>query len=312
MSGLNRRDTMNLLDRSKVMGASEVVRHAIDRSRPSRFAGTFGGVGYLLGPAAQPFLCSFIGPLTPLRTVPMHLFPAIDLRDHQVVRLHQGDYDQQKTYGDDPLDQAKLFADAGATWLHVVDLDGARTGRMVHLEEIRRICAETDLKVEVGGGVRNEASIDALLKVGVTRVILGTAALRNWEWFESLMGNPTYRGRLVLGLDAREGKLAVSGWEETTEVDAVDIARKVSDWPLAAIVYTDIATDGTMQGPNVDATRDMAQATHTPIVASGGVGTLDHLRALRGLPVQGAIIGRALYEGAFTIEQALEAFEGDG
>lgn len=239
----------------------------------------------------------------------MHLFPAIDLRNHEVVRLHQGDYDQQKTYGDDPLVQAKIFDDAGATWLHVVDLDGARTGSMEHLDEIGRICAGTDLKVEVGGGIRSEASIDALLKVGVTRVILGTAALRNWDWFESLMGNPTYRGRLVLGLDARNGKLAVSGWEETTEVEAIDIAKKVSDWPLAAIVYTDIATDGTMKGPNVEETRKMAEATHTPIVASGGVGTLDHLRALRELPVQGAIIGRALYEDVFTIDQAIAAFE---
>ena len=240
----------------------------------------------------------------------MHLFPAIDLRNNQVVRLHQGDYDKQTTYGSDPVEQARLFAEAGATWLHVVDLDGARTGHMVHLELIGRICRETKLKVEVGGGVRSEASIDALFNAGVTRVVLGTAALQRWSWFEGLMGNPTYRGRLVLGLDAREGMLAVSGWEKTTNVSAIDIARKVSDWPVAAIVYTDIATDGTMKGPNVEATREMALATHVPIVASGGVGTLKHLRALRELPIQGAIIGRSLYEGAFTIEEALEAFEG--
>ncbi len=241
----------------------------------------------------------------------MHLFPAIDLRNNQVVRLQQGDYDRQTTYGLDPVEQARLFAEAGATWLHVVDLDGARTGHMVHLEIIRRICKETKLKVEVGGGVRSEASIDALLNAGVTRVVLGTAALERWSWFEGLMGNPTYRGRLVLGLDAREGMLAVSGWEKTTNVSAIDIAKKVGDWPVAAIVYTDIATDGTMKGPNVEATREMAQATHVPIVASGGVGTLAHLRALRELPIQGAIIGRSLYEGAFTIEEALEAFEGE-
>jgi phosphoribosylformimino-5-aminoimidazole carboxamide ribotide isomerase len=240
----------------------------------------------------------------------MHLFPAIDLRNNQVVRLHQGDYGKQTTYGSDPVEQAGLFAAAGASWLHVVDLDGARTGHMVHLDIIRRICKQTTLKVEVGGGVRSEASIDALFNAGVARVVLGTAALQRWSWFEGLMGNPTYRGRLVLGLDAREGMLAVSGWEKTTNVSAIDIARKVSDWPVAAIVYTDIATDGTMQGPNIEATRQMAVATHTPIVASGGVGTLAHLRALRGLPIQGAIIGRALYEGAFTIDEALAAFEG--
>lgn len=239
----------------------------------------------------------------------MYLFPAIDLRNNQVVRLHQGDYAQQTTYGSDPVEQAQIFAAAGATWLHVVDLDGARTGNMSHLEVIRRMCKETKLKVEVGGGVRTEASIDALFNAGVTRVVLGTAALQKWTWFEGLMGNPTYRGRLVLGLDAREGMLAVSGWEKTTNVSAIDIAKKVSDWPVAAIVYTDIATDGTMKGPNIAATREIAAATHVPIVASGGVGTLEHLRALRKLPVQGAIIGRALYEGAFTIDEALAAFE---
>ncbi|QQE11649.1 1-(5-phosphoribosyl)-5-[(5-phosphoribosylamino)methylideneamino]imidazole-4-carboxamide isomerase [Planctomycetota bacterium] len=240
------------------------------------------------------------------------LFPAIDLRGGKVVRLLQGDYDKQTTYGDDPLEQAKIFEDAGATWLHVVDLDGARSGQMMHVKEIQRICENTNLKVEVGGGVRAEGSIDVLLKAGVERVIVGTAALRNWDWFESLMANPTYRGRIVLGLDAREGKIAVSGWEETTDTTAIEIAKKVSDWPLAAIVYTDIATDGTLKGPNVEETRKIAEVTNVPIVASGGVGTLEHLRALRVLDVQGAIIGRSLYENAFTINQAIEAFEGNG
>ena len=239
----------------------------------------------------------------------MHLFPAIDLRDGKVVRLLQGDYDKQTTYSDDPLEQAKRFEDAGATWLHVVDLDGAKAGRIKHRREIERICQGTKLKVEVGGGIRKETSMDLLLGAGVFRVIIGTAALRDWGWFESLMGNPTYRGRTVLGLDARDGKLAVDGWEQTTQTSAVEIAKKVSDWPLAAIVYTDIATDGTMAGPNIEATRQMAEATHVPIVASGGVGTLEHLRALRELPLQGAIIGKSLYEQAFTIEQALGAYE---
>ncbi|MEM6853534.1 MAG: 1-(5-phosphoribosyl)-5-[(5-phosphoribosylamino)methylideneamino]imidazole-4-carboxamide isomerase [Planctomycetota bacterium] len=239
----------------------------------------------------------------------MYLFPAIDLRGGRVVRLMQGDYAQQTTYGDNPLDQAKQFEEAGATWLHVVDLDGAKTGQLAHREQIQAICEHTNLKVEVGGGVRSEATIDALLNIGVTRAIIGTAALRNWDWFESLMGNPTYRGRLVLGLDAREGKLAVSGWEETTNTTAIEVARKVSDWPLAAIVYTDIATDGTLQGPNVEQTRAMCEATHTPIVASGGVGTLEHLAALRELPIQGAIIGRSLYENTLTVDDALNVFE---
>ncbi len=244
----------------------------------------------------------------------MHVFPAIDLRDGQVVRLTQGDYDRQTTYDADPVSQALHFAKAGASWLHVVDLEGARTGELRHLEVIGRMCEAVQpfgMKIEVGGGVRDEGVIDKLLGVGVFRVILGTAALENWSWFEGLMGNPTYRGRLVLGLDARKGKVAVSGWEKQMEATALEIAQRVSDWPLAAIVYTDIAVDGMMTGPNVEQTREMAQATHTPIVASGGVGTLAHLEALRDLPIQGAIVGRALYEQAFTIEEAIAVLEVD-
>jgi phosphoribosylformimino-5-aminoimidazole carboxamide ribotide isomerase len=240
----------------------------------------------------------------------MYVFPAIDLRDGAVVRLWQGDYAQQTTYGRDPLAQAQRFEQAGATWLHLVDLDGARAGHVVHGEAIEAICQHTNLRVEVGGGVRQEGTIDHLLHLGVERVVLGTAALEHWAWFEKLMGNPTYRGRLVLGLDARDGKLAVAGWEQTTERAAVDVARQVSDWPLAGIVYTDIATDGTLAGPNLEALREMASATHTPIVASGGVGTLDDLQALSELPLQGVIVGRALYGGAFTLEQALATLEG--
>lgn len=240
----------------------------------------------------------------------MFLFPAIDVRQGQVVRLHQGDYAQQTTYHADPLAQAQAFERAGASWLHLVDLDGARTGKLTHLELIRTICTQTKLKVEVGGGVRSEGVIDSLLGAGVTRVVLGTAALKNWSWFEGLMSNPTYRGKLVLGLDAREGKLAVNGWEQATEASALDVARRVTDWPLAAIVYTDIATDGTLQGPNVSATHEIALATRVPVVASGGVGTLEHLRALRKLPIQGTIVGKAIYEGAFTVEQAVKAVEG--
>ncbi|MEM9790827.1 MAG: 1-(5-phosphoribosyl)-5-[(5-phosphoribosylamino)methylideneamino]imidazole-4-carboxamide isomerase [Planctomycetota bacterium] len=247
-------------------------------------------------------------PATPNRT--RDLLPAIDLRGGKVVRLTQGDYDRETAYHDDPVAQAQAFADAGARWLHVVDLDGARAGHIVHGQVIADICKRTPLKVEVGGGVRSEGTIDAMLRAGVTRVVLGTAALKKWAWFESLMGNPTYRGRLVLGLDARDGKLAVSGWEQTTDRLAVDVAREVTDWPLAAIVYTDIATDGMLTGPNLVETRKLAEATHVPVVASGGVGTLDDLAALAREPVAGAIVGRALYEGKFTIDQALAAYEG--
>lgn len=241
----------------------------------------------------------------------MYLFPAIDLRGGQVVRLHQGDYGQQKSYGSDPLEQARAFERAGSTWLHVVDLDGARHGTMTQLDAIASICKNTKLKVEVGGGVRSQETIDRLLSIGVTRVILGTAALEQWDWFAGLAKQTAYHHRIVLGLDAKHGKLAVSGWERQTSATPIEVARKVNSWPLGAIVYTDISTDGTMKGPNIEATRAVAEATSVPVVASGGVGTLDHLRALRALPIlQGTIVGRALYEGAFTIDEAIAAVEG--
>ncbi len=240
----------------------------------------------------------------------MKLFPAIDLREGCVVRLHRGEYDQQTVYGGTALDQAKLFEDAGSSWLHVVDLDGARHGELTHLGIIEEICSQTNLRVEVGGGVRDEGVIDALFDVGVTRAILGTAALERWDWFEDLVGMAKYRGRLVLGLDARGGKVAVSGWEKQLEKSALEIAGEVSDWALGGIVYTDIATDGTLEGPNIEATREMTLATGVPIVASGGVGCLADLERLKGLNIQGSIIGRALYENAFSIDEALAVFEG--
>lgn len=239
----------------------------------------------------------------------MFVFPSIDLRGGHVVRLHQGNYDKQTTYGTDPVAQAKLFEEAGASWVHIVDLDGARSGQLAHLDAVTGICRATKLKVEVGGGVRNEAAIDTLLAAGVTRVSLGTAALQNWSWFEKLVAAPAYQHKIVLDLGANKGKLTVSGWEKQLDTTALEIARRVTDWPLAAIVYTDIATDGTMKGPNLDATAQIAAATRVPIVSSGGVGTLDHLRSLRGMPLQGAIVGRALYEGAFTLEEAIRVVE---
>lgn len=239
-------------------------------------------------------------------STPLNLYPAIDLRDGKVVRLEQGRFDQQTSYHDDPVAQAVAFEKAGARYLHMVDLDGARHGRMLHLDVIRAVCESTSLTVQVGGGVRSEGAIDVLIEAGVARVILGTAALKNWAWFESLMGNPTYRGKLVLGLDARDGKLAVDGWEQTSDTQAVNVARQVSDWPLAAIVYTDIARDGMMVGNNVQATAALAEATDVPIIASGGIGSLEHLQQLTDLPIDGVIVGKALYENAFTVEQAID------
>ena len=239
----------------------------------------------------------------------MYLFPAIDLRNGQVVRLQQGDFDRQTTYAHDPVEQAAAFAEAGVTWLHLVDLDGAKSGQMNHVSIIEKICALGQLKVEVGGGVRNEAVIDRLLSVGVDRVILGTAALTQWDWFESLMGHDKYRDHLVLGLDARNQQVAIGGWQNELDVSTVQIAQRVSDWPLAAIEYTDITADGMLRGPNLEPTRQLAESTNVPVIASGGVGSLDDLSALRELPIEGAIIGRAIYDGTFTISEAIAVFE---
>ncbi len=244
----------------------------------------------------------------------MYLFPAIDLRDGKVVRLYQGDYDRQTTYGDDPVAQARRFADAGAKYLHVVDLDGARAGQPVHLDFVEQIAHQTGLTVEFGGGVRDDQTVRRLISAGVKRIVIGTAALRDWPWFDELAHRATLANKLVLGLDARKGKLAVSGWEQTTQTTAEEVARKVDGWPLAGIVFTDIATDGTLAGPNLESTRQIAEATSVPVVASGGVGTLEHIRQLRALTPQpfGAIVGRALYDGVFTIEQAMDAVERGG
>lgn len=241
----------------------------------------------------------------------MHLFPAIDMRGGRVVRLHQGDYDQETAYGDDPVGQALAFERAGASWLHLVDLDGARTGAMHHLEVVAAVCAQTSLHVQVGGGIRDKATIDRLLDAGVRRVILGTAALRDWAWFAGLLEQDRYRDRLVLGLDARGGKLAVSGWEDQLEASAVEVAAKVSGSSLSAIVYTDIAFDGTMEGPNVAATVEIAQATDVAVIASGGVGSLEHLHEIKVLALQGVIVGKAIYERAFTVEQAIQVLEAE-
>ena len=239
----------------------------------------------------------------------MYLFPSIDLREGRVVRLAQGDYERQTTYAQSPVEHARDLADRGASWLHVVDLDGARSGQMSHLSVIEAITKLGSLKVQFGGGVRCQQTIDQLLDVGVQRVVLGTAALKNWTWFKELTHNDTYFNRIVLGLDARDGQLAVRGWAEQLEASALEIAQCVTQWPLVAIVYTDISSDGMMQGPNIDATRQIAGATNVPVVASGGVSSLDDLRALRQLPIEGAIVGRALYEAAFSVEDALGVFE---
>lgn len=233
----------------------------------------------------------------------MDILPAIDLREGKCVRLLQGDYDRQIDYGDDPVGQARAFQAAGAKWLHVVDLDGALHGKMHNRAVIAQIVAATDLQVEVGGGIRDERTVAELLELGVRQVVIGTRALEDMAWFEKQVH--TYSGHIVLGLDAREGKVATRGWRQDSEITVGEMAAKVSGWPLAAIVYTDIACDGMLTGPNVALTGQLAANCATPIIASGGVGTLEHIIQLAELPLRGIIVGRALYEGSFTLDEAL-------
>ncbi|MBI9017041.1 MAG: 1-(5-phosphoribosyl)-5-[(5-phosphoribosylamino)methylideneamino]imidazole-4-carboxamide isomerase [Phycisphaerae bacterium] len=234
----------------------------------------------------------------------MYLLPAIDLREGRCVRLIQGDYDRQINYNDDPVAQAQQFENDGAQWLHVVDLDGALKGGQYNLEVLREIRQGTKLQIQVGGGVRDTKSINKLLACGITRVIIGTSALEKPDWFKQVVHD--YPFKIVLGLDARDGMIATRGWKHTAEMTAIAMAADVSDWPLAAIVYTDIAKDGMLTGPNYEATENVAKATSAPIIASGGVGALDHIEKLNQLPIAGTIVGRALYENKFTLEQALQ------
>ncbi len=240
----------------------------------------------------------------------MEILPAIDLRGGRVVRLAQGDYDRQTVYSENPAQIAADFADAGVRYIHVVDLDAARTGQLANLPQIRQIAQAGRVKFEVGGGIRNDQAAASLLEAGADRVIVGSAALKDWAWFEALVHRPEMAGRVALGLDAREGRLAVQGWTEQLEATALDLARQVRGWPLGAIIYTDIARDGMLTGPNVPATAELIEATDVPVIASGGVSRVQDIVECRRIGCAGAIIGRAYYEGQIDLAEALAAASG--
>src|SRR4051812_27438543 len=235
----------------------------------------------------------------------MVILPSVDLRGGQVVRLKQGDYARQINYSVDPLDTARSFRDAGAQIMHVVDLDGAKEGRPVQTDLIARMIAASGLKVEVGGGIRTADDIRRLLEAGAERVVLGTKAIEDWPWFEWQVRDTQFAHRLVLALDAKDGVVAVKGWQESSGKLAADVARRVSDWPLGAILYTDVAKDGMMTGPNYEQTRRLVEAGRVPVIASGGVGTIDHVREAKKTGAWGCIIGRSLYEGTVDLREAI-------
>lgn len=238
----------------------------------------------------------------------MLIIPAIDIKDGRCVRLFQGEMDKETVYFDSPLDAARHWVGQGASFLHIVDLNGAVEGRSVHTREVEAICKLKGLAVELGGGLRSVGAVEAAFALGVARVVIGTAAYDNADLLRALCGK--FPEKVIVGIDARGGKVAVKGWKETTAMDAVELARRCEQDGAARIIYTDIGRDGTREGINLGETLKVARALHIPVIASGGVATLDDLRALMPLEeagVEGVIVGRALYAGAFSFKEARDA-----
>jgi len=238
------------------------------------------------------------------------LFPAIDLKDGRCVRLRQGDMAQATIFNEDAAAQARAFETGGFQWLHVVDLNGAFAGRSANAPAIRKILSATQNPVQLGGGIRDRAGIDGWLEAGVTRVILGTAAVRNPLLVKDAA--KAHPNRVAVGIDARDGKVAVEGWAEESSLSAVDLAKRFEDAGVAAIIFTDIARDGMLAGVNVTATAELARAVSIPVIASGGVNGVQDIERLAnsGAPIAGVVIGRALYDGRIDPKQALAAARG--
>ncbi len=237
----------------------------------------------------------------------MILYPAIDLKDGQAVRLLRGEMDRATVFNDDPAAQARAFVEAGCEWLHLVDLNGAFAGQPVNAAAVEAILADCDVPAQLGGGIRDMATIEGWLEKGLARVILGTVAVENPDLVREAAR--AFPGRVAVGIDARDGRVATRGWAEETDVLVTDLARAFEDAGVAAIIYTDILRDGAMQGPNVAATAALARTVSIPVIASGGVSSLADLIALSdcGVALDGAISGRALYDGAIDLREALTA-----
>ncbi len=239
----------------------------------------------------------------------MILYPAIDLKDGQAVRLVHGDMERSTVFNDNPAAQAQEFVDAGCKWLHLVDLNGAFAGEPVNAAPVEAILKQCKVPAQLGGGIRDMATIEAWLDKGLARVILGTVAVENPDLIREAAR--AFPNQVAVGIDARNGRVATKGWAEETDVMVTDLAKSFEDAGVAAIIYTDIMRDGAMGGPNVQATADLARAVDIPVIASGGVSSLDDLHALKATNViEGAISGRALYDGAIDLAEALNALAG--
>jgi len=235
----------------------------------------------------------------------VQIWPAIDLRGGKCVRLKQGDYDRETVFGQDPAAMARHWVDLGAEYLHLVDLDGARKGHPGNWAAVEAILRAVEIPCELGGGIRSEETIRRALDLGLTRLIVGTLAIKQPDWFRRMCH--AFPGKLVLGIDARDGRVATEGWRETSSTAAIELARQFAGEPIAAIIYTDIATDGMLVGPNAAAMAEMQAAVALPVVASGGITSKEDVARLAAVPMAGCIIGRALYEGTLTLPDALAA-----
>jgi phosphoribosylformimino-5-aminoimidazole carboxamide ribotide isomerase len=239
------------------------------------------------------------------------LYPAIDIRGGQAVRLLQGDYARETTYDADPVDAAKRWAEEGAEFLHVVDLDGAKAGEPRNLDAVRRIAAEVECPIQVGGGLRDADSVTAVLEAGAERVVIGTAALRNPKFLDEALA--AHGKAVVVSVDTRGGKVSLSGWTETSDVQAPEAVADLTNRGVSRFLCTAIEVDGTMEGPAIDQLNEIAAATTGKVIASGGVGTLEHLKQLSqeaASNIEGAIVGRALYERQFTVAEGIAALGG--
>ncbi|MGE4282526.1 MAG: 1-(5-phosphoribosyl)-5-[(5-phosphoribosylamino)methylideneamino]imidazole-4-carboxamide isomerase [Clostridia bacterium] len=233
----------------------------------------------------------------------MVIYPAIDIRQGKCVRLVQGSFSDVTVYSDDPMQMAKKWEQQGAEYIHLVDLDGALSGQSINNEVIRKIAKAVNIPVQLGGGIRSIETIQSLLENGVTRVILGTAAVKNPLLVKEAVER--YGDQIAIGIDAKDGKAAVDGWEEVSDITALGLALKMQDIGVKTIIYTDIAKDGMLQGPNVDAMREMAGSLRIDVIASGGVSVLEDVKRLVHTGVQGAIIGKALYVENISLPEAL-------
>lgn len=233
----------------------------------------------------------------------MKIFPAIDLRDGKAVRLYQGDYDQMTVYSEDPVDVARSFKEKGASYLHLVDLDGAKDGQLVNFETIRRIVEEVDLFVEVGGGIRDEKRICQYLDLGVGRVILGTIAVKEPEFLKEMVGK--YGEKIAVGVDARDGYVAINGWKEITAQESFSFCKDLRDMGVKTVIYTDISRDGGLEGTNMDAYRKLQQIEGLEVTASGGISFEREITELKDIAAA-AILGKAIYSGALDLSRAVE------